>query len=161
MRIIVPTAPASAVTAGVVAASITFTTMSYASSATVGATSFATRAAGFLAGRGVNLVFGPVSGFIAEQTTRELGDGLLTPVVRTGSRQATYLTSAAVGTAVLILSTILIHAGTWVYGKGHKAICQYLRQPPTEVISNLMDIGNDTVLVSVEGCPARYSPMPV
>ena len=178
MRIIVPTAPshhkegghkflamlrtpASAITAGVVAASITFTTMSYASSATVGATSFATRAAGFVAGRGINLVFGPVSGFIAEQTTRELGEQLLTPIVRTGSRQAAYLTSAAVGTTVLVLSTILIHAGTWVYSKGHKAVCQYLKQPPIEVVSNLVEVENDTMLVSVEGVPARYSPMPV
>jgi len=161
MRIILPTAPATALTAGVVAASITFTTMSYASNATVGATNMATRAVSFLAGRGVNLVFGPVSGFIAEQTTRELGEQLLTPVVRTGSRQAAYLTSAAVGAAVIALSTILIHAGTWIYGKGHKVVCQYLKQPPTEVVSSLMEIGDDTVLLSVEGVPVRESPLPV
>jgi hypothetical protein len=161
MRIIFPTAPASAIAAGVVAASITFTTMSYASSATIGATSMATCAAGFLAGRGVNLVFGPVSGFIAEQTTRELGEQLLTPVVRTGSRQVAYLTSAAVGTAVIVLSTVLVHASTWIYGKGHTAVCQYLKQTPVEVVSNLLEIGDDTMLLTVDGVVTRDDPLPV
>lgn len=161
MRIILPTAPTSAVTAGVIAASITFTTMSYASSATIGATSMATRTAGFLAGRGVNLVFGPVSGFIAEQATRELGDQLLTPVVRTGSRQVAYLTSAAVGTAVIVVSTVLIRASSWIYGKGHAAVFQYLKQTPVEVVSNLLEIGNDTMLLTVDGVVTRDDPLPV
>lgn len=159
MRIILPTAPATALTAGVIAASITFTTMSYASNATVGATNMATRAVSFLAGRGVNLVFGPVTGFIAEQTTRELGEQLLTPVVRTGSRHVAYLTSAAVGAAVVAISTLLIHSGTWIYGKGHKAVCQYLKQPPIEVVSSLVEVEKDIMLISVEGVPVRFSPM--
>ena len=158
MRIVVPTA---SMVAGTVAASLTFATMSYAGQGAVGATGAATRVAGFLAGRGVNLVFGPVSGFIAEQATREFGDQLLTPVVRTGSRQAAYLTSAAVGAAVIAVSTVLIHAGTWIYQKGHTAVCQYLKQTPVEVVSSICDIGSDMVLLSVEGVPARESEMPV
>lgn len=153
MRIILPTAPASAVSAGVLAASLTFSTMSHASDATVGATHYATRAVGFLAGRGVNLVFGPVSGFIAEQAAVEFGDGLVKPVVRTGTRHTAYITSAAVGVAVVALSTVAIHVGSWLYSKGHHAVTRYLTQPPLEVVSSLFDVGNDVVLVAVEGVP--------
>jgi hypothetical protein len=155
MRIILPTAPASAITAGVVAASITFATMSYAGEATVGATHYGTRAVGFLAKHGVKFIFGPVSGFIVEQATLELGDQILTPVVRTGSRQTAYITSAAIGAAVVAMSTVIIHTSSWIYRKGHKAVCQYLTQPPSEVVANIMDIGNDIILLTVDGVPAR------
>lgn len=171
MRIILPTAtslgeggqnisavprwPAVAVSAGVVAASITFSTMSHASDATIGATHYATRAVGFLAGRGVKLVFGPVSGFIAEQAAIEFGDGLVKPVVRTGTRQTAYITSAAVGVTVVALSTVAIHVGSWLYNKGHYAITRYLTQPPSEVVACLSEVENDVMLLSVEGVPAR------
>lgn len=159
MRIVVPTA---SMVAGTVAASLTFATMSYAAQGAVSATGVATNIAGYLAGRGVNLVFGPVSGYLAEQATREFGDQILTPVVRTGSRQTAYLTSAAVGAAVIAVSTILIHASTWIYQKGHKAMCQYLKQTPVEIVSNLTEVENDTMLVSIdEVTPPRASPLPV
>lgn len=155
MRIILPTAPASAVSAGVVAASLTFSTMSRASDATVGAAHYATRAAGFLTGRGVNLVMGPVTGFIAEQAAIEFGDGFVKPVVRTGTRQTAYIASAAVGVAVTVLSTVVIHVGSWLYSKGHHAVTRYLTQVPSEVVASIRDIENDVMLVSVEGVPAR------
>lgn len=155
MRIIVPTAPPGAVTAGIVAASLTFSTMSRASDVSISAAHYATRAVGFLAGRGVNLVFGPVSGFIAEQTAVELGDGLVKPVIRTGARQTAYIASAAVGVVVVALSTVLIHTSTWLYNKGHCAVTRYLTQPPVEVVASLRDVENDVMLVSVEGVPAR------
>ena len=135
--------------------------MSYASDATIGITNMSTRAVGFLAGRGINLVFGPVSGFIAEQATREFGQQLLIPMVRTSSRQAAYLASAAVGATVIAVSTVLAHAGNWMYRKGHTVVCQYLKQTPVEVVSSLMEIGNDTVLLSVEDVPARENPINV
>lgn len=165
MRIIVPTAPslkeggqnipamlvwpASAVSAGIIAASITFTTMSRASEVTVNASSIATRAVGFLAGRGIHMVFGPISGLIAEQTTREIGDEVFTPAIRTGTRHTTYIASAAVGIATIALSTVLIHSGSWLYHKGHNVITRYLTQPPSEVVTTISDIENDIVLLSV------------
>lgn len=155
MRIILPTAPASAVSAGVLAASLTFNTMSHASDATVGAAHYTTRAVGYLAGRGVNLVFGPVTGFIVEQAAVEFSDGLIKPVVRTGTRQTAYIASAAVGMAVMAVSTVAIHVGSWLYSKGHHAVTRYLTQPPSEVVANLRDVENDIILLSVEGVPAR------
>ncbi len=148
-----PTAPTSAIVAGTIAASITFTTMSYASDATVGITNMSTNAVGFLAGRGINLVCGPLSGYIAEQATREFGQQLVTPVVRTSSRQAAYLTSAVVGASVIAVSSILIHASNWIYKKGHTAVFQYLKQTPIEVVSSICDVGNDIVLLYVDGVP--------
>jgi hypothetical protein len=143
------------VSAGIIAASLTFSTMSRASDVSVGAAHYATRAVGFLAGRGVNLVFGPISGFIAEQTAVELGDGLVKPVIRTGTRQTAYITSAAVGVAVVAVSTVLIHVGSWLYSKGHGAVTRYLTQPPIEVVASLKDVENDVILLSVEGVPVR------
>jgi hypothetical protein len=147
MRIFIP---AASLTAGTVAASVTFSAIFYSGDAAATATHRASRIVGSIAGRGVNLVFGPVSGLIADQAAVEFGDHWLAPTIRTGSRHGAYLTAAAVGAAVIAVSTVLIHGSCWVYEKGRTALRRYLTQPPQEFVAHITDVEDDIQLLSVD-----------
>lgn len=145
MRIFIP---AASLTAGTVAASLTFATVSYTGEAAANATHHATRLAAIVTGAGVNLVFGSISALIAERATMEFGQQWLAPAVRTGTRQTAFFSAAAVGASVIAVSTILIHGGTWAYERGRTAIRRYLTQPPTEVVACITDVEDDIQLVT-------------
>lgn len=152
MRIFIP---AASLTAGTIAASVTFSAISYSGDAAATATHHATRVVGSIAGRGINLVLGPISGILAEQATTEFGHHWLVPAIRTGSRHGAYVTAAAVGAVVIAVSTALIHGSTWVYEKGRTAIRRYLTQPPQEFVARITDVEDDIQLLSVDGASAE------
>lgn len=136
MRIVIPTA---GVIVGATVGAITYYTVAESGNAIATATHYGSYALGKIAGKGITVLVGPTTGQLVESTTIGTGQACLVPILRASSQRAALATAAAIGAATAVATALVIHGGSWVANRTHRALTRFLHQPPAEVPVVLTD----------------------
>lgn len=154
MRIVIPTA---GVIVGATVGAITYYTVAESGNAIATATHYGSYALGKLAGKGITVLVGPTTGQLVETTTIGTGQTCLVPILRASSHRAALATAAAIGAATAVATALVIHGGTWVANRTHRALTRFLRQQPAEIPVAISDgVCGFQVIDLIED--AKYAP---